>query len=127
MMTIPFRCSSCGQGYPLADHHAGRQVKCAFCVEKTRAVTPDSAQLAPAQRRAVSLHQPDLNPLKELEPRDFAPPPPTPPAPAAAQQRGMEYIAPPPKTGVAPAPGAPVTPVAQSAVTAAPKVPPPPV
>src|SRR5688500_17917948 len=98
-MPIPFRCSSCGQEYPLADDLDGQQVRCAFCGEFTRAVAPASAAVAPAPRRAGALHALDLTALSDAQPPSASAP--------AAPKYAMDYIAPPPKPANRVAPTAP--------------------
>src|SRR5688500_12133279 len=94
-MPIPFRCSSCGQEYPVSDHHAGRLVKCAFCQEMTRAGPPAGSTPPTTAHRASSLSSrraPDRSPLSHL-----APPKPPSSLPPPSPPYGMDYIAPPPK------------------------------
>ena len=89
-MSIPFRCSSCGQEYAVADDLAGRQVSCRFCGELTRAIAPGGVAPATMRPRTTpSLHAPDLNALSGVEPVVASSPP--------APQYSMDYIAPPPK------------------------------
>src|SRR5687768_5644441 len=94
-MPIPFRCSSCGQEYAVADDLAGRQVSCKFCGELTRAMPIGTSPATMRPRTTPPLHAPDLNALSGVEPAVASSPP--------ASQYSMDYIAPPPKTPPKPA------------------------
>jgi hypothetical protein len=115
-MSIPFRCSSCGQQYDQPDTMAGRMASCAFCGEQTRVLPAGRIGPPPVRPRGAttSLHAPDLSVLADLEP----------PTPAEAAQvelprYAMDFIAPPPKR-------APVAAARSRAVPASPSPLPPP-